>query len=149
MSKATFKDVVKALHESIQSVEQSAEFLDPDYTDPKWAKRFKKSFFKAMDLANARNVKKTGATRGRNADFELAVALDPTEAANEFSWESEGVLKVNMNVLHQDKKTVDKVANEFIKELKRIPGVVDAKFEKIEPATETSTSKAVLIVTVE
>lgn len=147
MSRETFKETIKALRESIQLIAQAADFLDPEYTDPKWAKKFKKNFFKAIDVANDKSVKKTGATRGRNADFELAVALDPTEKANEFGWESEGVLKVKMNVLHQDKETVDKAAEEFIKEIEKLPEVESAKFEKIAPADEKSTGKAVFVIT--
>lgn len=132
-----FKQTLVALKEALQLNEAKA----PDYTTASWKKEFKKAVIKAIDAANKKTVKKTGKTRGRSADFELATAIDPTEATIQFKLVgNEGELK--LNIIHSDKKQVEKTLKEFVEQLKKVKDVEEVEIEKHEAASDTATGFA-------
>lgn len=136
-----FKQTLIALKEALQLNEAKA----PNYTTASWMKEFKKAVIKAIDAANKKTVKKTGKTRGRSADFELATAIDPTEATIRFKLVGkEGELK--LNIIHSDKEQVEKTLKEFVEHLKKVKDVEEVELEKHEAASDTATGFAVVKV---
>ena len=132
-----FKQTLIALKEALQLNEAKA----PNYTTASWMKEFKKAVIKAIDAANKKTVKKTGKTRGRSADFELATAIDPTEATIRFKLVGkEGELK--LNIIHSDKEQVEKTLKEFVEQLKKVKDVEEVEIEKHEAASDTATGFA-------
>ena len=135
--KNKFKQTLVALREALQLNEAV------DYTTSSWKKEFKKAVIKAIDKANKDTVKKTGKTRGRSADFELATAIDPTEATIQFKLVgNEGHLK--LNVLHADKKQVEKTIKAFVEELKKFKDADVVEVEEFEAASDTATGFAMV-----
>lgn len=129
--KTKFNQTLMALKEALQLNEEV------DYTKPTWKRAFKKAVIDAIDAANKKTVKKTGKTRGRSADFELAVALDPTEATLQFKLTGiQGELK--LNVLHMDKGQVEKTIKEFVEQLKKFKDVDVVEVEEFEAASDKS-----------
>lgn len=132
-----FKQTLIALKEALQINEEV------DYTTSSWKKEFKKAVIKAIDKANKDTVKKTGKTRGRSADFELATAIDPTEATLQFKLVGhEGQLK--LNILHADKEQVEKTIKAFVEELKKFKDVDVVEVEEFEAASDTTTGFALV-----
>lgn len=133
-----FNETLIALKECLKLNEASL------YTSPSWRRRFiEKDIIKAIDAANKKCVKKFGKTKGRSADFELAVAIDPTIATIQLKIVGlEAELK--LNIVHSDKETVKCTMAEFEKILKTLKDIDDVKIVEFEEATSEHTGKAIV-----
>lgn len=106
------------------------------------SKDLKKAIIKCIDAANKKCVKKTGKTRGRSADFELATAIDPTEATVQIKSVGDQEVELKLNIVHPDKSVVEKTLKEFVKCVGADKKISDAKLESFEAADEDSTGTA-------
>lgn len=144
-----FQRTLKALRESLNLQSDVCEIdqaKEVNYKDAMWVKDFKKYIFKAIDKANKATVKRTGATRGRNATMELAAAIDPTEATTRLTFTSDKGLKLQFNILHQDPDVVKKAAQALVKELKLKKEVNSVDIDSLEAASDYATGQLVLLV---
>lgn len=105
-------------------------------------KYLRKAIIKCIDAANKKCVKKTGKTRGRSADFELATAIDPTEETIKTKHVSDEEVELKLNIVHQDKSVVEKTLKEFVKCVGADKKISGAKLESFEAADEDSTGTA-------
>lgn len=144
-----FQKTIEALRESLNIQSDVCEIdqaKEVNYKDAMWVKDFKKYIFKAIDKANKATVKRTGATRGRNATMELAVAIDPTEATTRLTFTSDKGLKLQFNVLHQNLDVAKKAAQALVKELKSKKEVNSVDIDSLEAASDYATGQLVVLV---
>lgn len=125
------QSLIKALRESL--VVQAQEALD--YTKLAFKKQFRSDLISAIDQAN-KLVEKTGVKVGRNADFELAVAIDPTEKTIQLKYLGDNKFKVTCLALHKNEEVVNTVVEKFVELIKAFNYVSDVVVSSVTPATE-------------
>ncbi len=142
-NRSTFYKTLSSLCESLNLKEAKALI---DFKSSTFLKAFRKNLTKAIEKVNKATVKKTGVSRGRNADFELASAIDPTEKTITFKVIDPETIEVKMLVLHTNKDQVEKTVKALIEEMTKMKNVVDAKETEVSEATEDSSGELKVVV---
>lgn len=142
-SRSTFYKTLSSLCESLNLKEAKALI---DFKSSAFLKDFRKNLVKAIEKANKATVKKTGVSRGRNADFELASAVDPTEKTITFRVMDPETIEVKMLVLHPNKEQVEKTVKALLDEVKKFKNVVEAKETSVSEATDENSGELKFVV---
>lgn len=143
MSRSTFYKTLSSLCESLNLREAKALI---DFKSSEFLKTFRKDLVKAIDKTNKATVKKVGVARGRNADFELAAAIDPTEKTITFKVIDPETLEVKMLVLHPNIEQVQKTVKALLNEVTKIKNVVEAKQTVLSAATNEQSGEFKFVV---